>query len=305
MDCGQGLPEKWQETAEETLAVQEDLISKWHGSAGGRIRVWFALRTIFNVSDRLIQMTNDLAAKYGVGIHMHVAEAREEVNYARENRGNTTVKHLVNLGALGGRLLAVHSVWLDEEEIDLFAHHDVKVSHCPAAGMKVLGFARIPEMLDKGICISIGTDGAPCNNRMDIISDMYLASLIHKGRTLNPETLPAERILELATVNGAKCLLWEDEIGSLEPGKKADLIIINPAAAGSIPVHDPVANLVYAVQSANVESSMCDGRWLIRNRKIMTVNEEEVLRQAGKRAAALALKAGIRLPERFPVIKIR
>jgi len=86
MDCGQGLPEKWQETAKETLAVQEDLISKWHGSAGGRIRVWFALRTIFNVSDRLIQMTNDLAVKYGVGIHMHVAEVREEVNYARENR---------------------------------------------------------------------------------------------------------------------------------------------------------------------------------------------------------------------------
>ncbi|MBM7854888.1 5-methylthioadenosine/S-adenosylhomocysteine deaminase [Desulfohalotomaculum tongense] len=305
MDCGEGLPANWQESTDTALHKQEELIKRWHGRANGRIRVWFSLRTIFNNSDELITRTKTLADKYRVGIHMHVAEINEEVRFSREQRGLTTVEHLARLGVLDENFLAVHTVWLTDREIDLFALYNVKVSHNPAAAMKVLGFARVPEMLARGISVSIGTDGAPCNNRMDMMSEMYLTTLIHKGRTLNPEVLPAEKVLEMATVNGARCVLWEDQIGSLEPGKKADLIIINPASAGTLPLHDPVANLVYAMHSSNVESSMCDGQWLMRDKKILTVNEEEILQQAQQRAAVLLKKAGISLPNRFPVIKIR
>ncbi|AQS58749.1 amidohydrolase [Desulforamulus ferrireducens] len=302
MDCGIGLPTRWQESTQVALAKQEELFARWHGQAEGRIRFWFSLRTIFNNSDELITRTKVLADQYRVGIHMHVAEVLEEIQFARESRGLPTVEHLAKLGVLDSNFLAVHTVWLTDKEIDLFALHDVKVSHNPGAAMKVLGFARVPEMLDRGIPVSIGTDGAPCNNRMDMMSEMYLTSLIHKGRTLNPQVVPAEKVLEMATINGARCLLWEDEIGSLEPGKKADLIIINPQSPSSLPLHDPIANLVYAMNSSNIESSMCNGQWLMRDRQVLTLCEEEILQLAQERATALIKKAGITLPSRFPVL---
>lgn len=305
MDCGEGLPEPWQDTTEEALEKQEELIRRWHGQADGRIRVWFGLRTIFNNSDRLIERTKTLADRYGVGIHMHVAEVLEEVRFAQQTRGLPTVEHLAKLGVLDENFLAVHTVWLTDRELDLFALHNVKVSHNPGAAMKVLGFARVPEMLDRGIAVSIGTDGAPCNNRMDMMSEMYLTSLIHKGRNLNSQLVPAEKVLEMATVLAARCLLWEDQIGSLEPGKKADLIILNPNSVGSLPLHDPIANIVYAMQSQNVDSSLCNGRWLMREREVLTVQEDEILRQAQERAASLVKKAGIQLPHRFPLVKVK
>lgn len=305
VDTGEGRPAKWRESTDYALLKQEEHLRQWNGQAHGRIRVWFGLRTIFNNSDELIKRTKKLADRYHVGIHMHVAEIPEEIRLAEAQRGSTTVEHLAKLGVLDRNLLAVHTVWLTDREMDLFALHDVKVSHNPAAAMRVLGFARIPEMLEKGITVSIGTDGAPSNNRMDMFDEMWLTSLIHKGRRLNPEIMPAGKVLEMATVNAARCLLWEDEIGSLEPGKKADVIIVNPDSPGSLPLHDPISNLVYAMHSSNVESVICDGRWIMRDRKILTVDEEEILGQARTRAADLIARAGIVLPERFPTIRIR
>jgi 5-methylthioadenosine/S-adenosylhomocysteine deaminase len=243
-----------------------------------------------------------LADQYGVGVHMHVAEIREEVEFARQTRGATTVTHLNRLGVLDRNLLAVHCVWLTEEEIDLFAEKQVKVSHNPAAAMRVLGFAKIPEMLNAGICVSIGTDGAPSNNRMTLIDEMWLTSLIHKGRTLDPTVIPAQVILAMVTCDGARALLWEDELGSLEPGKKADLLVINPNTATMLPMHDPVANMVSSMRTENVESVMVDGRWLMRDRQILTVNEAEILEEAKRRAPDIAHRAGIQLPNRFNVV---
>jgi len=299
MDCGEGLPSQMVENTDEALAMQEENLLRWHGRAEGRIRVWFSLRTIFNNSDTLITRTKALADRYRVGIHMHVAEVKEEVEFARQTRGRTTVEHLEHLGVLDKNLLAVHAVWLTEHEIELFAQRGVKVSHNPAAAMRVLGFARIPEMIARGVTVSIGTDGAPSNNRMSLIDEMWLTSLIHKGRTLDPAVMPAQVILEMATVNGARCLLWEDEIGSLEVGKKADLVIINPRTANMLPVHDLISNLVTAMKTENVESVMVDGRWLMRERKVLTVDEEDVYREAKERATAIRKRAGIRLPKRF------
>ncbi|SMB84910.1 5-methylthioadenosine/S-adenosylhomocysteine deaminase [Desulfonispora thiosulfatigenes DSM 11270] len=303
MDCGEGIPKKWQETTEECLEKQIELYERWHNKADGRIKSWFGLRTIFNNTDQLIIKTKELADKYGVGIHMHVAEIEGEVLFAKETKGATTVQHLNNLGVLDKNFLAVHTVWLSDQEVDLFKQHNVKVSHNPGAAMKVvLGFAKVPEMLAKGIPVSIGTDGAPSNNRMDMMGEMYLTSLIHKGRTLDPKAVPAEQVLEMATLNGAKSVLLEDEIGSLEVGKKADLIILNPKSIGSIPMHDPVANIVYAMQSSNVESSMCNGKWLMKERKVLTINEEDIVKEAEQRAKDVIKRAGIILPERFKMI---
>ncbi len=305
MDEGIGLPTNWIKTADEEIQVQKELFDKYNNTADGRIKIWFGLRTIFNNSDDLIIKTKKIADELNTGIHMHIAEIAAENDYVKFNKGNSTVEHLHKLGALGPNLLAVHTVWLTDREIDLFRLYDVKVSHNPAAAMKVvLGFARIPEMLEKGLSVSIGTDGAPSNNRMDMMREMYLTSLIHKGRTLNPKVVPAEQVLEMATINGAKCALLEREIGSLEVGKKADLIILNPNTIHSLPLHDPIANIVYTMSSENVESTMCNGKWLMKNREILVLNESNLIEQVKIKSEEIKTKAKIVLPNRFPVIDI-
>ncbi|MGL5316665.1 MAG: amidohydrolase [Peptostreptococcaceae bacterium] len=304
MDQGEGLPEAWQKTCDEELNTQIDLFERFNNTSNERVKIWFALRTIFNNSDELLVRTKELADKYNTGIHMHVAEIADENDFARTREGLSTVEHLNKLGVLGSNLLAVHTVWLTNRELDLFRLNNVKVSHNPAAAMKVvLGFASVPEMLDKGIPVSIGTDGAPSNNRMDMMRDMYLTSLIHKGRTLNPTVVNAEKILEMATINGAKCALLDKEIGSLEVGKKADMIILNPNTIHSMPMHNPIGNIVYAMSSENVESTICDGKWLMKEKEILVLDEAKLLEEVKVQADKIREKANIKLNTNFTIIK--
>ncbi|KAH9329434.1 hypothetical protein KI387_001542, partial [Taxus chinensis] len=282
MDAGQGLPASWaNQTAQSCIQIQEELYKNLHNTADGRVRVWFGLRQIMNATDDLLLLTKEFADKLNTGIHMHVAEIPYENEYVASTHAvdQGTVTYLENIGFLGENLLAAHSVWINNAEVELLSKAGVKVSHCPAAAMRMLGFAPIKEMLDAGICVSLGTDGAPSNNRMSIVDEMYLASLINKGREVynkgstDPTALPAETILKMATINGAKSVLWDTEIGSLEVGKKADLVVINSCSWTTIPLHDPISSLVYCMRSENVDSLMCNGRWIMRNRKILTVNE--------------------------------
>ena len=166
MDCGEGLPKIWQRSTQDELDQQEEDLKKYHNTADGRVQIWFGLRTIFNNSDDLIIKSKELADKYQVGLHMHVAEVKDEIDYTMEVYGEPTVTHLNRLGVLDKNFLAVHTVWLTDEEVALFRDKQVKVSHNPAAAMRVLGFAKVPRMLKKGICVTIGTDGAPSSNRM-------------------------------------------------------------------------------------------------------------------------------------------
>lgn len=302
MDEGEGLPIPWQNDTDHEINTQIELYERCNDAADGRVRIWFSLRTLFNNSDDLITRTRDIAQQYNTGVMMHIAEIREENDYALATRGATTATHLHNLGLLNSNLLAAHCVWLTDEEMALFREHDVKVTHNPAAAMRVLGFAKIPEMVDQGICVSIGTDGAPSNNRMTMVDEIWLTSLIHKGRTLDPTTLPAETILDMATMGGAKCLLWDDDIGSLEAGKKADLIVVNPNTANMLPVHDPIANLVTSMNNTNIESTMVDGQWLMRDGKVLVVDEEAVYERAKQHAQEVVERGGIQLPDRFNVI---
>ena len=303
MDCGEGLPRVWQRSTEEELARQEEDIKKYHNTADGRVKVWFGIRTIFNATDELILRTKELADKYGVGVHMHIAEARSEVEYAKATRGCTTVTHLNNLGFLDKNIMAAHAVWLTNEEVEMFRDHGVKVSHNPASAMRVLGFAKIPRMLREGICVALGTDGTPTNNRMNMVDEMWVTSLIHKGWRLEPDVVKAEEILMMATINGAKAVGDEDLYGSLEPGKKADLIIIDPDAnPDMLPVHDPIANLVTSMHSTNIECTMCDGKWLMKDRELLTINEKEIIRLGKEHAAAICKRGNIHLPDRFPML---
>ena len=299
MDTGIGLPKAWQNNAQEEIDAQIKNFEKWHNKENDRIRYWFGLRTIFNNSDDLILKTKELADKYEVGIHMHVAEIRDEIEFSKNTRGVPTVTHLNNLGVLGKNFLAAHCVWMTDKEIEIFQKNNVKVTHNPAAAMKVLGFAEIPQMLEQGICVSIGTDGAPCNNRMSLIDEMWLTSLIHKGRKLNPKIMPAETVLEMVTVNAAKCALWDKEIGSLEKDKKADLIIVDPKSATMLPMHDPIANLVSSMRTQNVNSVMCDGSWVMKDGVIKTIDENAIIQESIKRSKEIMERANIKIPSRF------
>jgi len=304
MDCGEGLPPIWQRTTDQELDDQLADFERYHNTADGRVQVWFGLRTIFNNTDDLIVRTKELADKHGVGVHMHVAEAQSECEYTRGRWGVNTVSHLEDLGVLGPNLLAVHTVWLTNEEVDLFVERDVKVSHNPASAMRVLGFAKIPQMLRKGVCIGLGTDGASSSNRMDMIDEMWITSLIHKGWRLDSTVVPSEDILRMATRNGARCLLDGDLYGTLEPGKKADLIVVDPFGPSMMPNNDRIASLVTAMHSSNVRSTMCDGRWLMRDRKVLTLDEDAIVAEACEHARAIYERAGIALPDRFPVVKV-
>ncbi len=305
MDRGEGLPKVWEKTTSEELLYEEELIKKYHNTSNSRIKIWCGLRTIFNNSDELILKTKKLADKYSTGIHMHVGEVPEEIDFSKKINGSSTVAHLDQLGVLDKNFLAVHTVWLTPEEIQIFKERDVKVSHNPAAAMKVtLGFAKIPEMLDIDIPVSIGTDGAPSNNRMDIMRDMYLTSLIHKGRTLDSKVVSAEKVLEMATINGAKCALMEESIGSLEVGKKADLIILEADDIHCLPLHNPVGNIVYSMTNNNIISTMCNGRWLMKDRKVLTVDEDKIIKMIKKHGDEIKEKASINIGSTFKTIKI-
>ncbi|KAH7833195.1 hypothetical protein Vadar_003965 [Vaccinium darrowii] len=311
MDAGEGLPASWgMRTTDDCIQSQKELYRKHHNTADGRIRIWLGIRQIMNSTDRLLIETRDAAKELETGIHMHVAEIPYENHFVTNTREaeHGTVTYLEKIEFLQNNLLAAHSVWVDDKEIGFLSKAGVKVSHCPAAAMRMLGFAPIKEMLGAEICVSLGTDGAPSNNRMSIVDEMYLASLINKGRevylkgTTDPTALPAETILEMATINGAKSVLWDDEIGSLEIGKKADIVVVNPFSWPMVPVHDSISSLVYCMRSENIVSVMCNGRWIMKDQKILSVDEGEVISLAKRASSQLLKKAGIQIPSRMNFI---
>lgn len=291
MDSGEGRPPVDQESTTEALARQDELAARWHGT--GRMRFSYTLRTVFNCSDELIAATVERARRLGTVAQMHVAEIPEENKHVEQTRGTTTVRLLDRLGALGPHLLAVHAVWLDDEEIGLLAERGCPVSHNTASNLKILGTPRVADMLDAGVVVGIGTDGAPSNNRMSVIDEMWLASIVQKGLRRDPTVLPAKKVLEMATIDGARALGMADLVGSIEVGKRADLVVIDPRTANFVAAADPVSALVTALKSENVESVLCDGEWLMRERRLTRVDEAAVLDEAAGRAAAVRARAGL------------
>ncbi|GAB2241963.1 hypothetical protein Droror1_Dr00018738 [Drosera rotundifolia] len=308
MDAGDGLPAAWSgKTANQCIESQKELYKKHHNTANGRIRVWFGVRQIMNATDQLLMETSKVSKELHTGIHMHIAEIPFENQLVVDTKkvDHGTVTYLEKIGFLQDNLLSAHTVWVSDNEIGFLSKAGVKVSHCPASAMRMLGFAPVNKMLRAGVCVSLGTDGAPSNNRMSIVDEMYLASLINKVSevvtrgTTDPTALPAEVVLELATINGAKTVLWDNEIGSLEVGKKADMVIVNSSTWTMAPVHDSISNLVYCMRTENIVSVMCNGKWIMKDKKILTVDEDEIISKAKHASVQLLLRAGINLPKRM------
>ena len=230
-----------------------------------------------------------LAAKYGAPVLIHVAETETELGSSQKaHSGMSPVAYLQSIGFWGPRTVANHGVWVDAADIKLLHSHQVAVSHNPESNMKLAsGIAPVPEYLAAGVTVGLGTDGAASNNDLDMFEAMRFAALLHKVKTGDPRALPATTALEMATISGARALGLEKQIGSLEAGKRADLVVVSTASARMTPLYNPVSHLVYAARGEDVRTVMVNGRVLMRDRRMLTLDEPAVLAEARKFAGAV------------------
>jgi len=293
MDKGADVPRELQEDTRGSIDASLALIQKWHGRAAGRIRCCFAPRFAISCTSELLHEVARLAQTHGVMIHTHASENPQECEIVESETGRRNVAYLDSIGISGRHVLLAHCIHLDRAEMDILARTGTRVSHCPSSNLKLgSGIARIKAMLEQGIPVSLGADGAPCNNRLDMFTEMRTAALLQKVLH-GPEVLPAARVLRLATIDGAHALQLDQEIGSLEVGKRADVIVVGLDELHSSPYPDLISALVYAAQAADVRTTIIDGQIVMRDRRLLTMNETAVIELANREASALAQRAGI------------
>src|SRR5206468_7087758 len=279
-------PSGLKETTEAALQEATDLCAKWHGAAHGRLRWCYAPRFVPSCTGPLLRAVSDLAERAGATIHTHAAETPVELQMVSEETGHDEISYLDSVGISGPRAALAHCVWVDAEGIRRLARQQTNVVHCPSSNLKLgSGIAAIPEMIAAGCKVAIGADGAPCNNRLDAFEEMRLAALIQKPR-LGPDALPAARVLELATLGGARALGLEAEIGSIAPGKRADLVVLDLREPHLHPaMGDPVSLVVYAACASDVRDVFVDGKPVVLGHELLTAPIEEIVREADRSAA--------------------
>jgi 5-methylthioadenosine/S-adenosylhomocysteine deaminase len=229
-----------------------------------------------------------------VMIHTHASENRTEIEIVERETGQRNVAYLDSLGLTGAHVLLAHCVHLDDEEIETLSRTGTHVAHCPSSNLKLgSGLARVALMLERGVSVSFGADGAPCNNRLDMWTEMRTAALLQKALN-GAEALPARQALRLATMGGARALGLEDEIGSLERGKRADVSVVKLNQLHSAPrPAEIVSALVYSAQASDVRTVIIDGQLVMRDRQLLTLDEEQVIAEANREASLLMSRAGI------------
>jgi cytosine/adenosine deaminase-related metal-dependent hydrolase len=290
------------ESRETSLFGVLDMHSKWEGAGDDRIHVWFGPRTPGGVTSELYREMSDYARQRNMGITMHLAEVEADKIYLQEKFGLSPVYYAESVGLLGPKTVLVHMVWLNQADIDKLAETGTHVSHNPSSNSKLAsGVCKVPQMLASGVNVALGCDGGPSNNDYDMIREMKLAAIIHKAVSNDPLIVPAETVLEMATINGARALGLADEIGSLEVGKKADLVVIDLNRLHTTPSINPVSTLVYAATGGEVDMVVVDGQIVVEHGQLLTMDEEEVMEQARSHATALYQRAGIDISPRWPV----
>jgi len=295
MDCGPKSAGNLIEDTGSSLQQSVDLLEKWHGAAEGRLHYAFAPRFAVSCSEELLQQVRDLASHYKVAVHTHASENRDEIAIVQAERGMRNIVYLDNLGLTGNRLILAHCIWVDEEEIAILRRSGTKVVHCPSCNLKLgSGIAPIPKMLAQGVHIALGADGAPCNNNLDQFIEMRTASLIQKP-LLGPTAMPDWQTFELATLGGAAAMGLEQQVGSLEVGKKADLAMVNLNNLHCAPLNynNIYSQLVYQAKSSDVTLTMVDGQVVFENDRLTTIDESDVLVQCQEAIKRVRRRAGL------------
>lgn len=266
-------------TFAEAMSYTEKFIEKWRGHA--LITPAIAPHAPYTVSEEHLKAVRDLSNRLKATIVIHVAETRKEVADVTRDHNATPVAYLARIGFLYDRVIAAHTVHLTTEEIELLKRQGVGAVHNPQSNMKLAsGVARVPEMLKADVALGLGTDGAASNNDLDMWEEMDTAAKLHKLTTNDPRVVAAREVLEMATIRGARALHLEREIGSLERGKRADLIVVDMDALNQTPMYNVYSHLVYATKAADVRTVVIEGRVVMRDRRLLTLDEEAVKRDA-------------------------
>jgi 5-methylthioadenosine/S-adenosylhomocysteine deaminase len=283
------LREETRRSIDESVALHR----AWNNTSKGRIRTAFAPRFAVSCTRALLEAVASLSTGHLALVHTHASEQREEIDIVRRLSGKSNIDYLADVGLATPRLCAAHCVWVEEHEYALLAQNDVKVMHCPGSNLKLgSGIAPVPEMLDRGICVSLGADGAACNNHLDMFGEMRTAATLQAMRR-GPGALPARQVLWMATRNGARTLGLADEIGSIQVGFKADLILVDGGRSHLQPGPDPYSTIVYAARPDDVRMTMVDGEVLVDEFAAVMMDEREVAATARREAAALLMRAGL------------
>lgn len=276
---------------ENGLAYTRRMAAKWAGDP--LIRVAVEPHSPYLCAPDLLRKAADLSRELELPLVTHLSETAGEVNQITSKFGRTPVGHLAHLGILGPRLLACHCVILTPEDIALLGAAEVKVAHNPESNMKLAsGIAPVPDLLAAGVCVGLGTDGCASNNDLDLLQEMDTAAKLHKVAALDPTVLPAEQVLKMATIDGARALGLEKVIGSLEPGKKADLIVIDCRKPHLTPLYHPASHLVYAARGSDVDTVIINGRLVMENREIRTLDLARVTADVRALATRLGTASG-------------
>ena len=280
MDAAPDAPPRLREAMRSSVDESLSLARRWDGAAGGRLRAALAPRFAVSCSEELLRAVADLSSERGLLVHTHASESRDELAVVRQRTGLGNVEFLATVNLTSPRLCAAHCVWIEDREMGILADRGVKALHCPSSNLKLgSGIAPVTEMRKRGISVSLGTDGAACNNRLDMFEEMRLAALLQAARS-GPGALPARDALWMATRGGAEALGLDAEIGSIEPGKRADLIVVDRDRPHLVPGGDPSSTIVYAARGADVRTTVVDGELLVDRFEPVRADRREILSRA-------------------------
>jgi cytosine/adenosine deaminase-related metal-dependent hydrolase len=286
MDHPETTPEGLREPTRDALAEARMLFEKWNGTENDRIRVSYAPRFVISCTEKLLTEVCKLAREQRAVIHTHASENRKEIEMVKRLVHCENVEYLHQLGMTSERLVLAHCIWLKPNEKKILETTGTHVVHCPCSNMKLAsGFAHVPDLLKRGVNVALGADGAPCNNTLNIFQEMRMAALIHKPGA-GPKAMRAQELLDMATLNGAKALNWQDDIGSIEVGKKADLVALNlqtirnKVPAGRETDAEAIASsVVYSTSPNEVRWTMVDGRLVFKDGKVTKISETRLLKR--------------------------
>lgn len=291
MDADDLAPARLQEDAGPAIEESLALHARWHGAAGGRLRVALAPRFAVSCSRDLLERVAHAADAHGLLVHTHASENREEIALVQRLTGMSNLDYLASTGLATDRLCAAHCVWATDAEQGMMAERGVKVMHCPGSNLKLgSGIAPVVDMRRRGITVSLGADGAACNNNLDMFQEMRLAATLQAVRYA-PGALTARDALWMATREGARTLGLEHEIGSIEAGKRADLVLLQPAPLHTAPDLEPYSSIVYGMRASDVRATWVDGACLVRDGQLVRDDEKALVAEARTAAEALISRA--------------
>ncbi|HAE92831.1 MAG TPA: N-ethylammeline chlorohydrolase, partial [Tissierella sp.] len=274
--------------AKAKLKETKELFNNWNSKANGRIKVMVAPHAPYTCSPDFLIESFNLAKELNTGIHIHLSETKKEIEDSFKLYGKSPIKHVYDLGILDLHTIAAHCVHVDDEDIEIIKEKNVFPVNNPGSNFKLAsGFAPVAQMLNKGVSVALGTDGSSSNNNLNMFEEINLAAIINKAVNLNAISVPAISALEMATVNGAKALGWNEEIGSIEVGKKADIVLIDIDKPHLYPHHNIISSLAYSVQASDVDTVLVDGKIIMEKREVKTLDVEKIKFMAEKHAKDL------------------